>query len=671
MSESKKYIADIPELLKEWDYERNIDVRPETVSIGSSSRKFWWICSVCGKPFSATPDHRSRKRKDGSFSGCPECKDRRTASRMSKRNLIQGENDLLTLYPDIAVEWDYSANIDRPEDHTPGENTKVSWICPKKHRYKMAIANRTKRGQGCSICAGKVIVPGINDLASRRPDIASQWDYQKNDRMPTEVAEKSGYDAFWICEKGHKYQMIVSERTRTDGKAMNCPVCANKQVLKGFNDLETFHPDLAREWDFEKNEKLPSEYTSRSGKTVYWKCTLGHSYKQRIADRTDPRRPQGCPYCAGKKLLAGFNDLKTLFPEVAAEWDYENNRTVPEDHIAGSHSKANWICSRCGHRWPASIKERTYHGTNCPKCSFYYKTSVPEQAIFFFIKRHFNDAINSYKPGFLNGMEIDVFIPSLNLGIEYDGSLWHENNERDRRKSQLLKENGIQLIRIKEKNEENPYGDLRIIKSEYRDRLSEMQNTLISLFSFINDFFGVNIPLDFNVEEFSLDIFFFSDNYKKSRSLLASNSPVLAEWDYEDNDPVTPDNVSAHSRKEFYWICSKCGKKWKQSIKTKVKGGLYCESCSKSAANNERAIMRIKDGKTKSIADFPEIAKEWIDERDPTTVSRGSEYRAKWKCSVCGNEFPMAVKARTLQGQGCPECGRKKSALSRTKKRTK
>jgi len=93
-----------------------------------------------------------------------------------------------------------------------------------------------------------------------------------------------------------------------------------------------------------------------------------------------------------------------------------------------------------------------------------------------------------------------------------------------------------------------------------------------------------------------------------------------------------------------------------------------CESCSKTKANKERMIKKIQLGQVKCVADYPNLLKEWDDPKDPFSISRGSMYKAHWKCSVCGNKFDMVVKNRTGQGQNCPICGRKKSAKTRSKK---
>jgi hypothetical protein len=68
--------------------------------------------------------------------------------------------------------------------------------------------------------------------------------------------------------------------------------------------------------------------------------------------------------------LKGYNDLATLFPEIAAEWNIEKNRgKTPDMILAGSHSKAWWICSK-GHEWFADIHSRTgKEKCGCPVCA--------------------------------------------------------------------------------------------------------------------------------------------------------------------------------------------------------------------------------------------------------------------------------------------------------------
>ncbi len=71
--------------------------------------------------------------------------------------LIVGTNDLLTLMPELAKEWDYSRNYpDRPECYTVGSATKAWWKCSMGHCWLAMISNRVN-GQKCPYCFGRVI----------------------------------------------------------------------------------------------------------------------------------------------------------------------------------------------------------------------------------------------------------------------------------------------------------------------------------------------------------------------------------------------------------------------------------------------------------------------------------------------------------------------------------
>ena len=83
-------------------------------------------------------------------------------------------------------------------------------------------------------------------------------------------------------------------------------------------------PELAREWDFEKNisDLTPDKITVGSNRIVWWRCAKGHSWKDAVVKRTHGKP---CPYCTNRRVLIGYNDLATLYPKLANEWDYSNN----------------------------------------------------------------------------------------------------------------------------------------------------------------------------------------------------------------------------------------------------------------------------------------------------------------------------------------------------------
>ena len=98
------------------------------------------------------------------------------------------------------------------------------------------------------------------------------------------------------------------------------------------------YPELCLEWDKNKNLISPNEVTSGSGYKVWWICPKGHSYLAGINKRTG-KKPTGCPYCSGKKILSGFNDLSSKFPEIAKEWDRDLNQISPTEVGVNSQTK--------------------------------------------------------------------------------------------------------------------------------------------------------------------------------------------------------------------------------------------------------------------------------------------------------------------------------------------
>lgn len=178
------------------------------------------------------------------------------------------------------------------------------------------------------------------------------------------MVDKFSHKKFWWkCQKGHSWQATMQHRT--DIKATGCPFCSNQRVLAGYNDLQTIYPELAAQWAWELNEKSPIEYTSKSYHKVWWKCEKGHMWEAAINKRVYGR---GCPICAGKQVLVGYNDLQTKYPKLALEWDYEKNGDIsPKDITKGSNRIVWWKCEN-GHSWQEMVNRRVLRNTKCPYC---------------------------------------------------------------------------------------------------------------------------------------------------------------------------------------------------------------------------------------------------------------------------------------------------------------
>jgi hypothetical protein len=176
---------------------------------------------------------------------------------------------------------------------------------------------------------------------------------------------------------------------------------------------------------------------------VWWKCSKGHEWEAVIAHRNNG---SGCPYCAGKKVLKGYNDLKTINPDLAKEWNWEKNGDLkPENVTANSGKKVWWKCSK-GHEWQVAIASRNY-GNGCPICKSERATSFPEYAIEFYLKKYGLDVIHTYRE---KGYELDIYIPSKKIAIECNGIYWHSKNNSSfhQNKYKECRQKGIQLLTI-------------------------------------------------------------------------------------------------------------------------------------------------------------------------------------------------------------------------------
>ena len=340
------------ELAKQWHPTKNNNLSPENVTFGSCE-KVWWLCEK-GHEWETTPNSRVSNN-----SSCPYC---------SNQKVLKGFNDLVTTHPELAKQWHPIKNENlNPENLTFGSTKKVWWLCEHGHEWDAIIGNRAK-GTGCPYCTNQKVLKGFNDLATTHPELAKQWHPTKNDDLkPHDVLYGSPKKVWWLCEHGHDWQTTIA--SRADGRG--CPYCTNQKVLKGFNDLVTTHPELAKQWHHAKNGDLkPHDIVCGSGRRVWWLCEHGHEWQTIVADRLnriDRTSITKCPYCSNKKVWQGFNDLATTHPELAKQWHPTKNGDLkPSKIIAGSHKRIWWICEY-GHEWETKCYSNVKN-PKCPKC---------------------------------------------------------------------------------------------------------------------------------------------------------------------------------------------------------------------------------------------------------------------------------------------------------------
>lgn len=283
---------------------------------------------------------------------------------MASRQPLSESWNLAAVHPDLAMQWDYGRNMKRPEDFTPGSSKSAWWHCALGHSWEAPIKKRTGRGDGCPTCSGKDILPGFNDLATLRPDLAREWHPTRNSTSPTSVGRSVALRVWWQCADGHEWQATVNHRSGGTG----CPICANTTIVPGVNDFASRFPELAKEWS-PTSTLRPENAAPFSGKTATWECNLGHVWDAKVADRSS--RGDGCPICSGHRVQPGKNDLETTDPIVAQQW-HPDNAFPPKTVSRGSNVVVAWICAK-GHESAGPVSRRVLYqdspSMGCPFCS--------------------------------------------------------------------------------------------------------------------------------------------------------------------------------------------------------------------------------------------------------------------------------------------------------------
>ena len=308
-----------------------------------------YVCTVCGFEWNPTPNSLLRGN------GCPNC------SHKNGWNVQELTREI----------HNYNEHFQSNECSITGQviiKGKIEAVCNLCGRKWMARYSDLLRGLGCGCNSSRKnrVICGVNDVLTKAPFLEKEWNFEKNKELnPANLAARSSKKVWWTCSLcGYEWQAAVSSRTAGHG----CPKCykegkGKKKSREYSKSLAALAPSLLEEWS-SKNSIRPTEIAPYSKQKVLWTCKKGHEWCASVGNRF---RGSGCPYCNRKRVLAGFNDLKSTNPEVALEWDYQKNTGItPEQVLSGSHKKVWWKCKN-GHEGQAVINDRS-NGSGCPIC---------------------------------------------------------------------------------------------------------------------------------------------------------------------------------------------------------------------------------------------------------------------------------------------------------------
>lgn len=247
-------------------------------------------------------------------------------------------------------------------DVVTGSTTrKYWWECEDGHKYKAFPSPEIEaRGRRCPVCAGRETLSGFNDLATTHPELAREWHPTKNGTVSPSSIRYSVRDKYWwLGDCGHEWEAAVLNRAHGNG----CYQCRGRKKAENQGFLKD-SPDLFRQLFPEDNQGIDLTRIKKfSVKRLTWAGDCGHKW-----DATPSSRSTGhnCPYCAGHKVLQGFNDAATKYPELVGSFLEEENGITLDQVSYGSAKKYRWI-EQCGHERECSVSDKKRFG--CTYCS--------------------------------------------------------------------------------------------------------------------------------------------------------------------------------------------------------------------------------------------------------------------------------------------------------------
>ncbi len=208
-----------PELIKEWDEEKNGLIRNYTKG---SKIKMWWICEKDSHHSWTSSIYNRAVRKRN----CHICTNRIICPIDQCNSLYNNCSEKLKR------EWD-KKNNGSMKNYLFGSGKKVWWICSinNHHQWEVSIWNRINDNRNCPICVNQIICPidQCNSLYYNCSEkLKQEWNEKKNGSMKNYTLG-SNKKVWWICSinSHHQWKSSIYNRLKNE---TNCAICTNKLI---------------------------------------------------------------------------------------------------------------------------------------------------------------------------------------------------------------------------------------------------------------------------------------------------------------------------------------------------------------------------------------------------------------------------------------------------------
>ena len=636
------------ELSKQWHPSKNSDLTPSDVSPGSN-KKVWWMCER-GHEWEAVIYNRT---KEGGTQ-CPFCYPR------TSRLEIRVFTELKSIFSD--AKWIANCNGYEIDVFVPkymfGVEVDGYWhTTPEREEYDL------KKIRELLLIGIKIFRLRDERLRKLSEDDIFYRERERHYKILVKLLRKI-FEKIELQPKDEKNINKYFEKNTLQNIREYRKIISNLPSPPPEKSLEKLYPQLAKEWNYEKNSPLePNMFTPGSGKNVWWTCSEGHEYEAQINNRSNG---SGCPYCAGK-LVGKDNNLKVLFPDLALEWHPTKNNLQPDQISPGSDYKAWWIC-KDGHEWEATVGSRT-RGSGCPYCPS--AKSGRRASKGYNLTKQYPELVKEWHPTLNLPLKPGDLTPYSSQSVfwqcsKYPEHIWEETPNNRTNGSGCPYCSGARVSDLNSVESKLP----ELVKEWHPTKNGDLTPNQVSFGSMQKVWWRCECGYEWQASPNSRSkgrgcpecaktkrVKTIRKKLIEKQGSLTDHYPELVkEWHPTKNGELKPSDFPCGSNEKVWWMCSN-GHEWKTAIYYRTIQGQGCQKC--YFENQPEILTKAIIRKRGSLADiYPEIAKDWHPTKNgdlqPSMVTPRSGKKVWWQCEK-GHEWEQTVHDRTRPSP-CPMC---------------
>ena len=635
--------TEYPELAAQFDEKANGKLACQYLPT-SHSRVQWkcdknhkWSAVICERVGSAEYARKTNTPL------CPYCSGKKASATCN----------LTTECRELLAEWDYEKNNGRkPEEFSVASNQKVHWKClfNQAHRWEAKISNRTLLHRGCPACAKefKISYPARTlffylqqAVSDCECEVPFQNKYKIDIVLPlSECKIAIEHDGFYFHDNPK----------------------SQKRAVKKYKILEAAGYKMLRIRD---SKEVSEVFTEHEGAVVY---PFEERYKYldamifhvfHMLNLPLPDIDHWRDYYKINQLYFIERKKHTLaieYPELAKEWS-KNNPFGSDTVASKSARRVLWTCPYCNRDYPAIIANRVRNGSKCPYCGP-TKTKVCEENS---LARKFPEVSKEWHYALNAPLTPRDILPGADKRFFWrcaKGHVW----EAPAYARTGPRKHGCPMCSHHSASEETCLQTLNPELSRFWHYEKNAPLTPEDVTAQSNKRLwwvcqkghtwkqSVNVMSKLSPEKFCP----FCSNRQvcKDNSLAFRNPKLVAEWDDEQNAPLTLEQVLFDSKKQVWWRRGELV--WRDSVYNRNLKGQNMPPKTKKNVHQIYSLATVN----------PKLAAQWNAEKNgtltPKDVSANSGKNIWWKCPQCENEWETTVAKRNGRGDGCPYCSRRR-----------